>query len=188
MKIKILKNQFYKTTEDLPAKGTQFSSCFDIKAISDPVIKGNPGPYADTWYSIDYIEYDTGLQIQPVSEYSLDALIGFMRSSITDVLAFPRSSASKYNLVLANSVGTIDADYRASIKCRFKYIFQPEDLGIVNGSIRPIFAVINKDKIYKKGDKIAQIRQFVVSNTQFELVDALDETVRGTGGFGSTGN
>ena len=187
MKIKILKNQYYKTTEDLPAKGTQFSSCFDIKAISDPVIKGNPGPYADTWYSIDYIEYDTGLQIQPVPEYSSDALIGFMRSSITDVLAFPRSSASKYNLVLANSVGTIDADYRASIKCRFKYIFQPEDLSVTKPAGN-FCGTVNQSKIYKKGDKIAQIRQFVVGNTQFELVDALDETVRGIGGFGSTGN
>lgn len=186
MKIKILKNEFYKNTEDLPAKGTPFSSCFDIKAVSDPVIKGTPGPYENTWDSIDYIEYDTGLQIQPVPEYSSDALIGFLVPSITDVLTFPRSSASKYNLVLANSVGTIDADYRASIKCRFKYILQPEDLSIMPAG--SFCVTVNQSKIYKKGDKIAQIRQFVVNNTQFELVDVLDETVRGTGGFGSTGN
>ena len=100
-----------------------------------------------------------------------------------DVLAFPRSSVSKYNLVLANSIGLIDADYRGEVLLRFKYIWQPEDYRSVNYMLE---GKPNIDKIYNKGDKICQLKVTHVENVKFELVNELDSTNRGDGGFGST--
>jgi hypothetical protein len=110
-----------------------------------------------------------------------------------DILAFPRSSVSKYNLVLANCIGLIDADYRGEVLLRFKYIWQPEDYSIYthesnDGS--PLYTYIggkvNSVKLYNKGDKVCQLKITKVENVEFVLVDELDSTNRGEGGFGST--
>ena len=105
----------------------------------------------------------------------------------------PRSSVSKYNLVLANGIGLIDADYRGEILVRFKYIWQPEDFiyiptpdGNKSGISSKIVGKPNIDKIYKKGDKICQLKITRVEHAEFYLVDTLDTTQRGEGGFGST--
>ena len=71
---------------------------------------------------------------------------------------FPRSSISKYNLVLANSVATIDRGYRNEILLRYKYIFQPEDMIVVQEDILRVYGRVNNENIYQKGDKIAQIK------------------------------
>lgn len=79
-------------------------------------------------------------------------------------LVFPRSSVSTTNASLANSVGVIDSSYRGEIKVRFY------------GSAAP----------YKKGDRCAQL--LIVPCPEVSFVEGeLDETERGTGGFGSTG-
>ena len=82
---------------------------------------------------------------------------------------FPRSGlSSKYGISLVNAVGVIDSDYTGEIICpvinhgRDKYIVNP-------------------------GDRIAQLVFMPVSNAVFVLKDALEETERGSGGFGSTG-
>lgn len=120
---------------------------------------------------IDYIQYDTGLQIE--SDY------GFF--------LYSRSSISKYNLLLANSVGVVDPQYRGNIIFRFKYIVQPEDLLIIGPN--EMITRINPKKIYKIGDKIGQIKFSTKENyslPEIELVTKLDETERNNGGFGST--
>jgi dUTPase len=101
-----------------------------------------------------------------------------------DILAFPRSSVSKYNLVLANCIGLIDADYRGEVLIRFKYIWQPEDYKIRTDNL--LEGHINFDKLYNKGDKVCQLKITKVENVEFVLVDELDSTNRGEGGFGST--
>jgi dUTPase len=101
-----------------------------------------------------------------------------------DILAFPRSSVSKYNLVLANSVGLIDADYRGEVLLRFKYIWQPEDYRIRTDNL--LEGNVNTTKLYNKGDKVCQLKITKVENIEFILVDELDSTDRGEGGFGST--
>ena len=120
---------------------------------------------------------------------------GFNGLSITDydVLAFPRSSVSKYNLQLANSIGLIDADYRGELLLRFNYLWQPQDLNVYtqdeydeNKKMSYIAGKPNIDKIYKKGDKICQLKVTKVENVKFVLVDELSVTNRGDGGFGST--
>ena len=76
--------------------------------------------------------------------------------------------ALKHGITLANAIGTIDSDYRG-------------DLGVIlwNGGA-DVFRVTH-------GMRIAQMVVAPVVQATFAIVDALDETDRGTGGFGSTG-
>ena len=85
--------------------------------------------------------------------------------------------------MLANCIGLIDADYRGEVLLRFKYIFQPEDYIILDNQI---IGNVNPTKIYSIGDKICQLKVTKVENVEFILVDELDATDRGDGGFGST--
>lgn len=81
----------------------------------------------------------------------------------------PRSGLSaKKGVTVLNTPGTIDADYRGEIK-----------VILVNLSDTP-FTV-------EPGERIAQMVFARCEQAQFELVEALDETQRGAGGFGSTG-
>tara|TARA_Y100000996_G_C22318949_1_gene559483 strand:- start:128 stop:565 length:438 start_codon:yes stop_codon:yes gene_type:complete len=83
-------------------------------------------------------------------------------------LLMPRSSISKTPLRLCNSIGLIDAGYRGEI----------------------IAAVDNiKDKSYEVsvGQRLFQLVAMGGSEINFELVEELTKTERGTGGFGSTG-
>ena len=81
-------------------------------------------------------------------------------------LIFPRSSNYKYDCVLANSVGVIDSDYRGEIKFKFFKI---------------------GENVYKVGDRVGQIVIAPYPKIEFEEVERLGETSRGSGGFGSTG-
>ena len=81
----------------------------------------------------------------------------------------PRSGlAHKYGIALVNSPGTIDSDYRG-----------PVGLLLLNTGATA-FEVSH-------GMRIAQMVVAPVVQARFTVVDALDETSRGTGGFGSTG-
>lgn len=82
---------------------------------------------------------------------------------------FARSGlASKYGLALANGVGVIDSDYRGEIQ-----------VAVINLGANP-FKVSD-------GDRIAQLVFLPVYLADFQAVDQLEETPRGSGGFGSTG-
>lgn len=81
----------------------------------------------------------------------------------------PRSGlAHKYGIALVNSPGTIDSDYRG-----------PVGVLLLNTGATA-FEVSH-------GMRIAQMVVAPVVQARFNVVDALDETSRGTGGFGSTG-
>ena len=81
----------------------------------------------------------------------------------------PRSGlAAKENIGVLNSPGTIDSDYRGELK-------------II------LFNHGNKDFIINNGDRIAQMVLVPIVKMEFEEVDSLPNTVRGQGGFGSTG-
>ena len=81
----------------------------------------------------------------------------------------PRSGLSlKTNLLVVNSPGTIDADYRGEVK-------------IILGNFG------STDEVIQHGDRIAQMVLAPITQAQFNVVDSLSETDRGTGGFGSTG-
>lgn len=105
--------------------------------------------------SMQQIKYGTGIAVEIPEGY-----VG---------LLFPRSSVSKTNLSLANSVGVIDSGYRGQIMCVFNKVNNP---------------MLSS---YNVGDKIAQL--VIVACPQFIVkeVTELSDTERGEGGFGSTG-
>ena len=181
MKIQVLKNDDYKETSNLPTKGTDRATGFDVLVTSDPEIIGEI--YDNGAYKrIDYIQYKTNLKLAVQKE---KVFSNFGHTDFDyDILAFPRSSVSKYNLVLANCIGLIDADYRGEVLLRFKYIWQPEDYKIRTDNL--LEGSVNFAKLYNKGDKICQLKVTKVENVEFILVDELDSTDRGEGGFGST--
>lgn len=100
-----------------------------------------------------YIEYKTGLAVQIPEGY-----VG---------LLFPRSSITKTDLMMKNSVGVIDSGYRGEVSARF--------IGLADG------------EIYKVGDRVAQLVIAPVATVVVEEVASLEESSRGNGGFGSTG-
>lgn len=76
--------------------------------------------------------------------------------------------ASKKGLAPANKVGVIDADYRGEVM-----------VALYNQS--------NEPQVIAAKERIAQLVIAPFLKVEFEEVDELTETVRGTGGFGSTG-
>ncbi len=102
-----------------------------------------------------YYEYGTGLAMEIPEGH-----VG---------LVFPRSSISKTDHFLRNSVGVIDSGYRGEIKLRMSI----PALG---------------ETEYKVGDKIGQLVIIELPWVEIKEVEQLNETDRGNGGFGSTGN
>jgi dUTPase len=181
MKIQVLKNESYQSVDNLPKKGTDRATGFDVVVTSEPEIVGEK--YENGAYKrIDYIQYKTNLKLAVQKDRQFSNF-GYTDLDY-DILAFPRSSVSKYNLVLANCIGLIDADYRGEVLLRFKYIWQPEDYRIRTDNL--FEGNVNSTKLYNNGDKVCQLKVTKVENVEFVLVDELDSTTRGEGGFGST--
>ena len=84
-------------------------------------------------------------------------------------LIYARSGlASKKGITLANCVGVVDSDYTGEIK-----------VALINLS--------NEEYTLTNGERIAQMVIMPVTKAKFTPVEELDETERGSGGFGSTG-
>lgn len=85
-------------------------------------------------------------------------------------LIFARSGLGiKHGVVPANCVGVIDSDYRGEIQ-----------VGLLNSSKTESYTVL-------PGDRIAQMAILPVVQAELEMVEDLEDTERGSGGFGSTG-
>ena len=84
-------------------------------------------------------------------------------------LLFPRSSISKTPLRMANSVGVIDSGYTGEIKVP---LYNTDEVEIVD---------------VNKFERIAQLVIVPCMDFELEPVDELENSERGTGGFGSTG-
>jgi dUTP pyrophosphatase len=138
MKIKFKK---FDPKAVLPSKGTSGSAGYDLVATSMETKNG-------------YIEFKFGLGIEVPKGYA-----GFI---------FPRSSVSNEPIILSNSVGVIDSDYRGEIMVRFKRI------------------ATNPTLTYDIGERVAQLVVMKVEELEFEEVQTLTDTVRGEGGHGST--
>lgn len=81
----------------------------------------------------------------------------------------PRSGlALKHGITVLNTPGTIDSDYRGEVK-----------VILIN--------LGNEDFVIKKGERIAQAVLCKIKQAKIKEVDFLDETKRGSNGFGSTG-
>ncbi len=136
----------------IPVKNHSNDACWDLFSVDDGVVSDDG----------NFIQYKTGISIEIPAGY--------------DAYVYPRSSVSKYNLVLANSVGVIDESYRGEIIVRFKIIKS------VHGHEQSDY------KIYKKGDRIAQIHLQKRIEFVFVESESLSNTARSDGGFGSTGS
>lgn len=141
----------------LPTKTHESDAGFDVVAVSFSVGLGSNLTDKET-----YLEYDLG--------FSTEIPIGYKG------IIVPRSSISKYNLIMCNSPAQIDSSYRGTWKIRFKFLSEEQYKDSIS----------NLEKIYKKGDKIAQIFFEPVLQVSFIETEELSVTERGIGGFGST--
>jgi len=157
--------KFKKTHENavVPKRANPTDAGADLTAVSLRV------EMQETGDAYGFVEYDTGISVAIPDGY-----VG---------LIFPRSSVSKTALQLANSVGVIDSSYRGSIKVRFRL----DALGhaIVNDCDGQFTGLT--PATYKVGDRIAQLVVVPISLVNYVETDTLDETIRGEGGFGSSG-
>lgn len=111
---------------------------------------------------------------EPIILKSLDRMVVKTGLYISLPIGFeaqvrPRSGlAAKFGISVLNSPGTVDADYR--------------------GEIGVILVNLSKDNFtINDGDRIAQLIITKHERVEWLTVDILDETLRGSGGFGSTG-
>lgn len=140
-----------------------------VKIVS-PLLKTLPQYATDGSAAMDLCACcEQSIQIPAGTKAKIPTGIAIALPTETVALIFPRSGlASKQGIVLSNAVGVIDSDYRGEIICLM------QNDGTADFTVNP-------------GDRIAQIAFFPVLRAQFQEVTELDATVRGEGGFGSTG-
>ena len=109
------------------------------------------------------------IKILPQKSYLVPTGISVAIPKNYEIQIRPRSGlAAKNNISVLNTPGTIDSDYRGEIK-------------II------LFNHSSDEFLINDGDRIAQIVLMPVHKIDFEEVENLPDTVRGEGGFGSTG-
>lgn len=86
------------------------------------------------------------------------------------MLLFPRSSNSRTDLVLSNSVGLVDSGFRGEVLVKFGY-----------------YRGDSNTAVYKIGDRVAQALILPYPEIKFEEVEELSQTERQDGSYGSTG-
>lgn len=115
-------------------------------------------------------------------------------------LIFPRSSNAKKDLLLSNSVGIIDSNYRGEISLKYKpsAYFAAEENSLSAGRKTDFFDFVCFGKespedidqvvVYNVGDRVGQILIIPRPFIEWEETEELSETERGSGGFGSSGS
>ena len=112
---------------------------------------------------------DQPVNVKPKSSFLIPTGLSIAFSEDYEIQIRPRSGlAAKNNISVLNSPGTIDSDYRGEIKVI-------------------IFNHGNDDFIINNGDRIAQMILTPVVKMNLEETLDLPKTIRGKGGFGSTG-
>ena len=135
----------------------------------DPTIK-LPEYKTDGASGMDLIAFiKKPLSIKPKASILVPTGLSIAFSEKYEIQIRPRSGlAAKYNISVLNTPGTIDSDYRGEIKVI-------------------IYNHGNVDFIINNGDRIAQMVLSPVIKMELEEVNDLPGTMRGEGGFGSTG-
>jgi dUTP pyrophosphatase len=144
--IKVKRLAGYAEDIELPKKQSAQAAGFDVRAANQEPIELKPGQRAA-------VPTGLALAIPPGCE----------------VQVRPRSGlALKHGIILPNSPGTIDSDYRGELK-----------VIMMNLGERPFMV--------KAGDRIAQLVVGKICDADWVEVEDLEETERSGGGFGSTG-
>ncbi len=126
-------------------------------------VYGTSGAAGFDFYSVDDVTVEAGQTVIVKTGLAMAICPGF------EIQVRPRSGMSaKTKIRVANSPGTIDSDYRGEIGI------------IIDNTGEEPYEV-------KVGDRIAQGVLAIVPQASFIVVDSLDETERGAGGYGSTG-
>ena len=164
MKVKIKK---LHPNAVIPTYATDGDAGMDLTALTRQYV------YSET--ESEYIEYRTGLAFE-IPE-------GYMG------LIFPRSSNSKKDLTLCNSVGVLDSGFRGEVTFRYKLDGTYDE---VEGLFENMaFCKDNTSEfgqwIYEVGDKVGQLIILPYPKIEFEEVNELSKTERNEGGFGHTG-
>ncbi len=147
--------------QQLPLK-IQFKRLFDTTRLP---IKGSP-------HAACYDAYANSITF----EKNNTVVIGLGFATAISVgykgVIVPRSGFTKTQWVMNNNVGVIDSDYRGEWMLK----------------IKPLNKTLEENPLpFAIGDRCCQIYFERVLDVEFEEVNTLDETVRGEGGFGSTG-
>jgi len=112
---------------------------------------------------------DKPIEIKPNNSALIPTGLSIAIPEDFEVQIRPRSGlAAKSNISVLNTPGTIDSDYRGELKVI-------------------LFNHGNKNFVVKNNERIAQMVLTPTFKIDFEEVDNLPDTVRGSGGFGSTG-
>ena len=103
-------------------------------------------------------------------------------------LIFPRSSNSKQDLLLTNSVGVIDSGYRGEILLKFKHTLSEQDVDNSRRSVN-LFSpdYYTEGRNYELGDRIGQLVIIPYPKITPVFSEELSNTSRGSGSFGHTG-
>lgn len=140
------------------------------RALGLPAYASDGAAGADLRANFPAMQRDTGITLQPGARSLVPTGLRLAIPAGYEVQLRPRSGlALKHGLTFPNSPGTIDSDYRGP-------------LGVI---------VMNAgDQLFHidHGMRIAQMIVAPVIRATFGLVEGLDETARGGGGFGSTGH
>ena len=109
------------------------------------------------------------IEIKPKTSSLIPTGLSVAFSENYEIQIRPRSGlAAKKNITVLNTPGTIDSDYRGEIKVI-------------------IYNHGNENFLVNNGDRIAQMILAPVVKMELEEVNNLPESIRGKGGFGSTG-
>ncbi len=138
-----------------------------LKKLSDNAIMPTYGTEysagADLYSSMDDVTINPNETVFIHTDISIEIPVGLVG------LIYARSGmACKKGVAPANKVGVIDSDYRGEIM-----------VALYNHSDKPVTVA--------KGDRVAQLVIAPYIKATFEEVEDLEDTVRGEGGFGSTG-
>ena len=163
-----MKVRFKKLHPDavVPFKKYPEDFCYDVVATSEQEIAPNVWKYGiGLAFEIEGKPEDLVVE----NEFGKELLrIQQDRKVNVSLDLRPRSSIYKTGMVLSNSVGTVDDLYRGEVSAIFYHVFTDMPR-------------------YRVGDRIGQIKLGFTLPIEFEEVDELGRTLRGDGGYGSTG-
>lgn len=146
--LKVKKLEHYDSSFDLPQYETTGAAGADLRA---------------------HLENKDSLIIAPGARVLVPTGLSFEIPHGYEVQIRPRSGLSlKTDLLVVNSPGTIDCDYRGEVK-------------IILGNFGKV------DFVIKHGERVAQMVMAPVWQARISTVEELSDTERGAGGFGSTG-
>ena len=126
-----------------PKYATKDSACFDLCTIQKERI-----------FPVELVKVDLGIKVEVPKGYYMEIVA--------------RSSLAKKGIILGNSVGIVDADYRGPV-------------------FAPLRNVGKTKVILSAGDRVVQAMIKPVKQVTFKKATKLSETIRGEGGYGSTG-